>query len=220
MFLRGGSMRRILLLIIGFGGGLLAATILLQSTVHALETDKTAVQLPCQVEQTPIRILSFQSYDGPYIEDGSGDDVENIASVVLENTGRHTLRNGAIKLLQGRQVLVFSFTMLPPGDKILVMEKSRKPYSSQQIVSCWGWSLNHTPDRNIRIEEYSRSGFLVTNNGQQITSTSICFKSYDSQKDMFIGGYTYRINVSDLKPGIAKVVPMYRYIRGAYRIVD
>lgn len=198
----------------------MAAVILLQSTVHALESDKNTVHFPCCVEQTHIRILSFQSYDGPYIEDGSGDPVENIASVVLENTGHSTLRNGAVKLLQGRQVLVFSFTMLPPGEKILVMEKSRKLYSSQPVVSCWGWSLNHSSDRDIRIEEYGRSGFLITNKGNQSVNTSICFKAYDSVKAMFIGGYTYRIHVSDLKPGIAKVVPMYRYIRGAYRIVD
>lgn len=213
-------MRRIFLLVVGFGGGLLAAVILLQSTVHALESGKNTVLFPCNIDQTPIRVLSFQSYDGAYLEDGSGDPVENVASVILENTGRVTLRNGAVKLMQGQQILVFSFTMLPPGEKILVMEKSRKLHTSLPVVSCWGWSLNHSSDRNIRIEEYSRSGFLVTNKGNKNTSATICFKAYDSKSAMFLGGYTYRINVADLKPGISKVVPMYRYIRGAYRIVD
>ncbi len=212
-------MRRILLLIAGLLGSVVTAAILLQSTVHGLSLEKNALHWPYAVDQTPLRVLAFESYDGPFPEDGSCEQVRNVASVVLENTGSTTLRNGAVKLLQGKQVLVFSFTMLPPGEKILVMEKSRKFFSPEPVTSCWGWSLNQSADHTIRVEEYGRSGFLVTNLGNKAANTTICFKTYDPVRTMFIGGYTYRITVSDLRPGVARVFPAYRYIRGAYRIV-
>ena len=213
-------MRRFLLLIAGIAGSTIVAAILLQSTVCGLTTEKNNLHLPYSIDQTPLRVLAFERFDGTYPEDGSCDLVKNVAAVILENTGNTTLQNGAVRLMQGKQILVFSFTMLPPGEKILVMEKSRKSFSSDPITSCWGWSLNHTADRNLQIEEYGRSGFIVTNLSGSNSNATICFKAYDQVRQMYIGGYTYRLTVQNLKPGIAKVLSAYRYIRGKYRIVQ
>ena len=212
-------MRRILLLIAGIAGSAIVAAILLQSTAYGLAAEKNSLHLPYTVDQTPLRVLAFEHFDGTYPEDGSCDPVKNVAAVILENTGSTTLQNGAVRLMQGKQILVFSFTMLPAGERILVMEKSRKSFSSDPVTSCWGWSLNHTVDRNFQVEEYGRSGFIVTNLSANNSNATICFKAYDTVRQMYIGGYTYRLTVQNLKPGIAKVLPAYRYIRGKYRIV-
>lgn len=212
-------MRRILLLITGLVGSLVMTAILLHSAVHGLALEKNALCWPYDVDQTPLRILAFEGNDGTYPEDGSCEQVENVASVILENTGSTTLRNGAVKLLQGNNILVFSFTMLPPGEKILVMEKKHKSFRSAPVTSCWGWSLDQVDDRHIRIEECGRFGFIVTNLGDRPTSATVSFKSYDPARAMFIGGYTYQVTVPDLKPGVARVIPIYRFIPGTLRIV-
>ena len=49
-----------------------------------------------------------------------------LAAVVLYNGSDRLLEKGAVKLRQGEELLVFSFSMLPPGARILVLENSGK----------------------------------------------------------------------------------------------
>lgn len=213
-------MRKVLLLLLGFGGSAVVAILLVQNTVHALVPSGTPLSWPQAVDQTPLRVLALVPYDGAYPEDGSGDPVVNVAALVLENHGSVTLRNGAVKLLQGKQILVFSFTMVPPGARILVAEKSRLPFSDDPVTGCWGWTLEYSGGKHLAVEEYGRSGLTVTNLTEKIiSSASICFKPYNPDLDMYIGGYSYWVEVTDLRPGIPRVVPVYRYTSGICKVV-
>lgn len=214
-------MRKVLLLLLGFGGGAVMAVILIQNTAHALAPLDEPLSWPYAVEQTPLSVLGLVPYDGAYPEDGSRDPVTGVASIILENTGSTTLRNGAVKLLQGNQILVFSFTMVPPGARILVAEKSRLPYSAAPVKGCWGWTLELSAGKKLQIEEYGRSGLTVTNlTDKTLAHVTIQFKLFDPTLQLYIGGYTYCVEVEALKPGIPRVIPVYRYLTGACRIVE
>jgi len=196
------------------------AVLLLQATINGFPSGADRpVQLPCALSGTPLRVLSIESYDGPFLEDGSCQPVAGVAAVVLENTGSVTLRCGAVRLLQGRQVLVFSFTMLPPGAKMLVAEKSRKSLSGQTITGCWGWSLESNKSRQISLSTNGRAGFLVTNLTDSTLDALVRFKAYDTEQSLYIGGYSFQAVVEDLKPGIPRVVPVYCYATGHIRPV-
>lgn len=211
-------MRKVMLLLLGIVGGTLAAGVLLGAALPGEGGQE--LSWPHHIEQDDLEILDFFGYDGCYYEDGSGDWVWGVASVLLRNTGRTTLRNGAVRLQQGQEILVFSFTMVPPGEKVLVMEKSRKPFVDKPVTGCWSWALEREEKEQLRVEERGRFGLTVTNlTDCPVASAKIYYKLYDPFREYYIGGYTYSIEVTDLVPGKARRIPAFSYVSGTCRVV-
>lgn len=213
-------MRKILLLLLGLCGSAAVTVILVQNTAPVLLPSPQPLDWPRGVDQTPLTVLTVLSYEGLYPEDSSQEPVSGIAGVVLQNNGRSTLSTGAVRLLQGDRILVFSFTMVPPGAKILVVEKSKLPYSDEPITGLWGWALELPKAQTVQVEEYGRSGLSITNlTDKTLHSATVYYKVFDPTLELYIGGYTYRVTVYDLRPGIPRKVPAYRYTAGSCRVV-
>ena len=214
-------MRRILLLLLALCGSALMTVMLIRNTAPILFSSGQPLTWPRAIDQTPLRVLSVLSYEGLYPEDGSREPVSKVAGIVLYNEGSTTLSSGAVRLLQGDRILVFSFTMVPPGAKILVVEKSRLPYSDEPITGLWGWSLEFHNNQDLQVEEHGRSGLRITNLSKDVLeSATVYYKLYDPTLELYIGGYTHRVTVYDLRPGVPRTVPAYRYSAGSCRVVN
>ena len=212
-------MRKILLLLLGLCGSAAVTVLLVQNTAPVLLSSQP-ICWPKQVDQTPLTVLTVLSYEGLYPEDSSQEPVSGIAGVVLQNNGHSTLSTGAVRLLQGDRILVFSFSMVPPGAKILVVEKSKLPYSNEPITGLWGWALELHQSQTVHVEEYGRSGLSITNlTDKTLHSATVYFKIFDPTLELYIGGYTYRVTVCDLRPGIPRNIPAYRYTAGSCRVI-
>ena len=214
-------MRKVLLLLLGLCGSAILTVILVRNTAPVLFPASQPLVWPKGVDQTPLSVLAVLSYEGLYPEDASQDPVSGIAGVVLQNNGSTTLSTGAVRLLQGDRILVFSFTMVPPGAKILVVEKSRLPYSDEPITGLWGWAMEVPQSQTLAVEEYGRSGLSITNlTAETLKKATIYYKRFDPMLELYIGGYTYRLTVFDLRPGIPRTVPVFRYTSGSCRVIN
>ena len=215
-------MRKAMLILGGLGGSALMIALLwmgVSRTVSGLGADG-GICFPCAVERLPLEVLELRSYDGPFLEDGSGRQVQGVAALVLHNTGEALLEKGAVKIQQGEQVLVFSFTMIPPGAKVLVLEKSGKLFSGSPVTACWGWSLEGEMPSYVRVEEAGRSSLTVTNlTDGTLHQVKIYYKAYDARADLYMGGYSHCVEVQELRPGHCQVVTAWRYISGESRVI-
>ena len=202
-------MRRGMLLILGFGVGGMMVLVL----VWAVQAQRDSTQTigfwqydsfyPRSVMGTELLAVGASRYDGPFWEDGSNQEVAGVASLVVENQGGLLVTKGAVILETGEERMVFEFSFLPPGEKVLVLEKDRKPYTYQNPVTCYGWTREEYPENPglISVDSVGIGGLTLTNHtGYTVPGVEVQYKNYDPENGIFLGGITYCVRESDLLP--------------------
>ncbi len=157
-----------------------------------------------------LKITLVGSYNGIYMEDGSGDEVNDILSIVVLNTNEKDLQYAEIYLKYEDYTAEFTVTNLPTGQSALLLEKKR---AISRDVKPNAYLLENevffkTPMDNMEkiIQVSGVNGVANIKNMSDddiVGDIVIYFKNY--AKDMFYGGITYRITVKDgLKAGEIK----------------
>lgn len=158
---------------------------------------------PFPIPGTGLVALEIISYDGLYLEDGSKEGVTNVAGLILRNDGMQFLEYALVELWQGQKKLSFEVNCLPAGEKILVLERNRKRYEDQPISDCTAYeSLGSEGITGlVSVRPIDEGMLMVSNQGPlPLKDITVYFKSYDYERDMFLGGITYEISISRLAP--------------------
>lgn len=179
------------------------------------------IALPCPVEGTELMLLELAEYEGPFYEDGSGEEVAGVCAAVIENRGGTTVYEGCVTLRDGGRELTFRLTWLPPGSKILVPEVGRKAFAQGEWISCTGWSTGIYPEYTGAVTALRLlDGISLTNHTTQtIGSVSVIYKRFDRESGMYIGGNAMSLEWTDLPPGTWMRDKPHRYERDSVRIV-
>lgn len=211
-------MRRAGLLVLGSVGGILAAVVLCTVAVRTLGNAPQGT--PWAVEQTGLQVLEYISYTGAFLEDGSYRPVEAVAAVIIYNPTDALLERGAVKLQQGQRLLVFSFSWLPPGSRLLVQEGCGQAYVDEPVDACWGWCMEGASNKHLLAQEAGRTALAVTNCASvTLEGGKVYYKDYDPQRHLYLGGITYTLTVPRLRPGQQVVLPVYRYVSGSSMVI-
>lgn len=217
-------MRRMLLLIVGLGtGGLLLLSLYANAAAQYTYPQETIARLlPVDIAGCSLRAVQLAAYEGPFWEDGTGEEVADIAALVLENTGEGFVSEGAVVLDWGEDRMVFELSWLPPGEKVLVLEKDRKPYREINEGICYGWTGTCCFESVQAVEVESKgdiSLMFVNQTDGIIPWVAALYKHYDGESSMYIGGITYSIPVTDLRPGEGRTVTPWCYTADSSRVV-
>lgn len=189
---------------------------------------QTSVELspefPCSLRYTSLVVQGLVCYDGPYSEDGSDEEVFGVAALVVENTATVGIEYTQIVLTQDGRELSFDATYIPPRSTILIPESSRAPYSTAAVDSCrcrtvipgdFDWSKNL-----ITLADEGLCSLAVTNLTEETVScVRIYYKAHLGREDLYVGGITYSVTVTDLAPGETRIVTPYRYASGYAQVV-
>lgn len=189
---------------------------------------QTAVELspefPCSLRYTSLVVRGLACYDGPYSEDGSDEEVIGIAALVVENTATVGIEYTQIVLTQDGRELSFDATYIPPCSTILIPESSRAPYSTAEVDSCrcrtvipgdFDWSKNR-----VALADEGLCSLAVTNlTGETLSCVRVYYKAHLGREDLYVGGITYSVTVTDLAPGETRTVTPYRYASGYAQVV-
>ena len=182
------------------------------------------VAFPCRLQYTSLVVCKLISYDGPYLEDGSGENVMGMAALVLENTGTIGIEYARIVLMQNGQQLVFDATYIPPKSTVLVLEENKTAYSDAPVTQC----RCHTvipgvfdlAQRTVQIREEGMCTLQVTNlTDEEMECVRVFYKHYNPEADMYVGGITYSAVIQNLKPGETRSITPYRYACGYALVV-
>lgn len=179
---------------------------------------------PFPIRDTELVAVSFALYDGPFLEDGSGEEVSGTLALVLRNEGDNMVESADVSIECDGGSLQFRFTNLPSKAAILVPELSRtrkKPtviYACSAEVSCLAEPFPLA--ERLRIEETGPITLEIQNISKSISQElALYYKTYDFHSDMYIGGITYAATVPPIPPGRKEVLSPYRYVKHYARIV-
>lgn len=221
-------MRRFVLLLIGVVTGCLLLSAFFKVTLEPFVSAQTITSVSRQTVEFPIYLsdalcaVRLTAYDGPFLEDGTDDEVIGVAALELMNTSSQMIERGRIILRCADQVLHFDFTDLPAGERLLALEEYRCYYARDVVFDCemdLRYAAEPSTDRLLaRIET---PGYICVENSSEkaYEGVKVHYKTYNEQSDMYIGGVTYTAYVGRMEAGSKISVTPYHVAKGYTQIV-
>ena len=191
------------------------------STPPATTTQPT-LELPYVIRDSGLIIEKMVCYEGDFWEDGSDDHAVDIMALVIFNPGTEGVRSTDISVWQGHRQLRFVVTYLPPGSRVLVLERLRNSYSSEPLTECRCVTLdrNWDPSDAVTVEPSGIRDLTLRNTTQQdLQAMTLRYKRYSPEAGLYLGGVTYHLTIEPLGSDKSLLIRPPRYVEGAYRIV-
>ncbi|MDO4491088.1 MAG: hypothetical protein Q4B85_08485 [Lachnospiraceae bacterium] len=191
-------------------------------------TDDSAVQeitFPYEIPDTGIIVDQMLSYDGAYMEDGSGDEIGGVAAITFTNNGSSAIEFIQFIAVQNGVERRFCASDIPQGAQCLAMEVNRAGFDGSPCTSfvadtAWADSLDMASSQ-ISVEENEEGTLTVTNvSGADIPCVRIFYKYYMSDMDAYVGGITFNAKITDLKAGDTTIISPSHYLAGYSRVME
>lgn len=152
------------------------------------------------VELDGLRFTSFGRYSGAYVEDGSNDPVEDVAIVLVVNTGERFLEYASVSFEIDGEPATFTVTNLPPQRGAWVLEKNALTVQGgASFVLKSGSTTFCTPEEVSTVTAQALDGTVLVENHSESESFSgyIYYKTVYEDGN-YLGGVTYRSLIEDL----------------------
>lgn len=167
----------------------------------------TDIGLPYPIPDTNLVIRSLTSFDGSFVEDGTDEEVTNVAGIVIENTGADDVEYVEINLDADGETYRFSGSGLKGNSSILILEADKKPSISADNITGASATVSSPDnfsllDNMIQIEETDEQRIVIKNlSDQELAAVKVFYKYYQTDGNIFLGGITYVTTAYDVEPG-------------------
>ena len=195
-----------------------------EETIIRTEEEQGVTSFPLALQYTTLVVEALSSYDGPWLEDGSEENVMGVAALLVHNTGTIGIEYARITLMQNGQEMVFDATYISPKGSVLLLEENKSPYCDAPVTQCRYRTVIpgdfDMSQREVRIEEEGLGSLKVTNLTEETMScVRVFYKHHEGQSDLYVGGITYSVVIPDLQPGETRIITPYRYACGYALVV-
>lgn len=197
-----------------------------ESTDGVKENDNQSnnISFPYEISGTTLTVEHIGSYDGIFLEDGSDEEVNGIAAMVLKNTGENPVEYADISLKDGKKEFKFEVSDIPAGETVVVQEKNRKKYKERTYTSCSGIMASmdelEMSEETVHVEETEDGKLEITNlTEEEIPCVRIFYKFYMEEEETYVGGITYTAKVAELAPGESRNIIPSHYVSGNSRVM-
>lgn len=157
---------------------------------------------PLDVFNNDITIRNIGSYSGPFVEDGSNENVENILGVILHNNSSQMIE-ACLLTLQSKDgtVIQFMAASIPANSDILVLAQNRYVIQENDYFNynnCVAAYVEDWHRYNDLVEvKYINQAFSLTNtSNEDLDKVYVCYKN--KVNDIYFGGITYRVSFNNV----------------------
>ncbi len=181
------------------------------------------ITLPVTVPGTTLLAKQLSAYEGPFLEDGSGREVVNIAALHIYNTGDREVRNACITLQTEKDSYVFYGEHIPVGASVVLLEIHAGAYQQSAIKDCSGWqeTTDQKQVEGLFITDKDNGTLVVTNTSDRtLHNLRLYYKSWLSPPDVYMGGITHCVTIPMLTPGQTEMLCPDRYATGYSKVVS
>ena len=169
-------------------------------------------------------IQSLGGYEGPYLEDGTYEEVSDVVAVMVHNTGKTTIKNTNFTLKTAQGIYKFQGRTILPDQTCVLLELAREPYRGESAAVCIGSVV--AEDRENMLDSCvsvaaGQENTVVVSNISNGTVEGLClyYKTYLLETDTLIGGLTYQVELQTLLPGQSQALYLPYYAEGYSKIV-
>lgn len=194
------------------------------SKVEIPVTNETiGLQFPCEVPGHNLRIEKLAPYTGIFVEDGTNQQVTDVAMLLVQNTGDSAVEYAEIMVDYADKTLCFQITALPAGERMVVQEKSghvvpKGVAGRASALVVHRTRMNITPE--ISVSDNGDNSLTVKNlTNQTIPTVRVFYKYYMEKENMFVGGIAFTVRITSLGPESSMVVYPSHYNSQTSRVV-
>ncbi len=178
---------------------------------------------PYSVGDSSIVLQAISAYEGPYLEDGSDDEVVDIAALKIYNSGMEEISNLYIELLWENGSFVFEGDHIPPDATVVLLERNRGLFHNYCYKACnirqEIFKMCDIQDQ-IAIAEEGLGTVTVTNlTDRTLLDVNVYYKSWLNPPDVYVGGITYKTEIPQLLPQQTVSLSPYHYACGYNKVV-
>ena len=187
------------------------------------DPEKEGIQFPTEVPGHSMTIEKMDAYAGVFVEDGSNIQVENVAMLLVKNTGNEAIEYTEITVKFEKETLVFHITALLPGERLVVQEKNCKPMPADvpqaasalvvhraQMAVASALSVTDNGDNTLTIENLTE---------EVIPTVRVFYKYYMAQEDLYVGGIAFTVRITQLGAKSSVKVQPSHFISANSRVV-
>lgn len=182
------------------------------------------ILLPYAIPETTLVIEQINPYKGVFLEDGKDQKIDNVAAIVVRNTGEQCVEYMNITLNQANRKLAFVGSALEPHGRMVIMEANAAPYEEGDYSSATA-DVAYSKDMEmsealVKVEEAKSEGLVITNiSNQEIPCVRVFYKFYMDDVDVYVGGITYNAKIVNLKAGESQTVIPSHYVKKSSKVV-
>ena len=193
------------------------------ATTEPSTTVLPELELPCVIGEAGLIVERMICYEGDFWEDGSDMPAVDIMALVVYNPGFSGIRRAQIVAMQGDRQLCFEITYLPPGSRVLVLERFRKPYSREPLTRCSCETVERMAwetATSVQVTPVGICSLTVENTGSaEVQAVTLRYKRYDAGSEIFLGGITYQLTLESLAAGEQTTVSPRHYVEGCSQVL-
>ena len=169
-------------------------------------------------------IESLGGYEGPFLEDGTYEEVSDVVAVKVHNQGFNPIKNTYFTLKTDQGIYTFRGSTILSDQTCVLLELSRQPYRGEIAAQCTGTVILEDKDNlmisGVSVEESGEDAVRVTNaTGYDLDNICLCYKTYFAQTDTLMGGITYEIEIKEIPSGESKSLKLPFYVIGYSKII-
>lgn len=149
--------------------------------------------------------VQISRFSGGYVEDGSGDQVRDVAAILVANNTGKFLELATVTYKVGDRTATFQVTGLPAGRQAWVMESDRMVLTDgdELVLEDCKESYNAnamTASGDLQVSRQGNSLTLTNTSGKKLSNVAVYYKN-TMEDGTFLGGITYYIAFGDMEPG-------------------
>lgn len=154
------------------------------------------------LEEKDLVLEQVGCYTGPYVEDGSDLQVEQVAAVIIRNTSDKMLQLLQLELMIDGQEALFQISNLPAGAQVLAMEMNRISVSEESRIEYNQEASVFLEDASLHediLEVSGKDGRLTVGNRteESLKNVYVYYKT-KRDEDSYLGGITYRVGFEEI----------------------
>lgn len=158
---------------------------------------------PMNVFNNDITIRMIGRYSGPFVEDGSNQNVDDVFGIVLHNNSNQMIEACFLTFEnQNGTTLQFNAGSIPANSDIFVLESNRNQLLENDTIhfqQCLCSYVDHWHEFNDLVEvKCINQAFELKNlSDQNLNKIYVCYKN--KVNDIYFGGITYRVTFNNIE---------------------
>lgn len=149
--------------------------------------------------------VEISRFSGGFVEDGSGDQVRDVAAILVANNTGKFLELATVTYKVGDRTATFQVTGLPSGKQAWVMESNRLTLSDGDELVLEDCQETYNPNAilssdDLSVSRQGNSLTLTNTSGRKLSNVAVYYKN-TLEDGTFLGGITYYIAFGDMEPG-------------------
>ena len=194
-----------------------------QEATQAQEVVATPLEFPVTLSGGTLVAEELISFQGQYWEDGSGEQVENVAGLMISNPTNRMVEFASFAVEQAGQHLYFFVYCLPPQSRCMVLEYNKKSCDPKLVTACQELCVRWDQQELSREQvDYVGLGPLLTvinRDARELKHVTLWYKQYVQEEDYYLGGGVHSAHIFFLQPEERRFLTPEHYDAEHARIV-